>query len=78
VRLQAFLVLQSPYGNLWKLNVTYGYLFEQNIWIIQEKVVTLQYETNSKNLWSYGAGAGVFPCHLAPLSMEETKGSPDG
>ena len=45
--LQAFSALQSPYENLRKLNATYGNLFEQNIWLIQEKAVSLQYETNS-------------------------------
>ena len=45
--LQAISALQSPYGYLRKLNATYGNLFEQNIWLIQEKAVTLQYETNS-------------------------------
>ena len=47
VLLQAILDVQSPYGTLWILNATYGNLFEQNIWIIQEKAVTLQYETSS-------------------------------
>ena len=47
VLLQAILTPQSPYRNLRNLNATYGYLFEQNIWIIQEKSVTLQYERNS-------------------------------
>ena len=47
VLLQAILGAQSPYGALWILNATYGNLFEQNIWIIQEKAVSLQYETNS-------------------------------
>ena len=47
MHLQAISAPQSPYENLRKLNATYGNLFEQNIWIIQEKAVTLQYETNS-------------------------------